>query len=117
MQIENWVNEFTGKLTQTFKDNLLLAGLQGSYGRGEATEKSDIDMVVVLKEAGLEDLRKYKELVKTMPYCEKACGFISGLQQINAWPKHDLILLYSDTKVITAVGRASMSPSLNRTSS
>ena len=42
----SWMNEFLGTLNEVFGDRVWFVGLQGSYGRGEATEASDIDVVV-----------------------------------------------------------------------
>lgn len=36
-QIEDWLNQFIQKCMSAFSDRLCLIGLQGSYGRGEAT--------------------------------------------------------------------------------
>lgn len=38
------------RLNKSFRDRVWFVGLQGSYGRGEATETSDIDIVVILDE-------------------------------------------------------------------
>lgn len=50
IDIKNWIAEFTNKVEQTFSDRVWFIGLQGSYGRGEATDTSDIDVVVILDE-------------------------------------------------------------------
>lgn len=38
--ISDWLKTFTEKNMAEFGDNLLFIGLQGSYGRGEATVNS-----------------------------------------------------------------------------
>ena len=43
-----WMQEFLQKLNEAFANRLWFVGLQGSYGRGEATDTSDIDVVVIL---------------------------------------------------------------------
>ena len=48
MDIEKWTEHFLNILEETFGSRVWFAGLQGSRGRGEATETSDIDMVVIL---------------------------------------------------------------------
>ena len=63
---ESWTQEFVRRLLECFPKQVVFAGLQGSYRRGEATEKSDIDLVVVLEEVGLEELRAYRALVRGM---------------------------------------------------
>ena len=46
----NWINTFIHAVNDTFGNRTYFVGLQGSYGRGEATETSDIDVVVILDE-------------------------------------------------------------------
>ncbi|MBR2927362.1 MAG: nucleotidyltransferase domain-containing protein, partial [Clostridia bacterium] len=48
IEITAWMKEFLQTLNQTFANRVWFVGLQGSYGRGEATETSDIDIVVIL---------------------------------------------------------------------
>ncbi|MDD6173704.1 MAG: nucleotidyltransferase domain-containing protein [Elusimicrobia bacterium] len=97
---EHWFFVFTEKLKAVFAHRLLFVGYQGSYRRGEADENSDIDAVVILDEIGFEDLEKYKSVVSGMPEGEKACGFISGAAEIEAWAGNELFQLYYDTKAV-----------------
>ncbi|MBQ2945731.1 MAG: nucleotidyltransferase domain-containing protein, partial [Clostridia bacterium] len=48
IEITAWMKEFLQTLNETFANRVWFVGLQGSYGRGEATETSDIDIVVIL---------------------------------------------------------------------
>lgn len=48
IDIMEWKRLFLQKLEETFGERVWFVGLQGSYSRGEETEKSDIDMVVIL---------------------------------------------------------------------
>lgn len=57
-------------------------------------------MVVVLDKIDIEDLKKYKDIIKSMPFSEKACGFISGVKEISSWSKSDLFQLIYDTKAL-----------------
>ncbi len=98
--IENWFNQFIQKCTAAFSDRLCLIGLQGSYGRGEATADSDIDMVVILDTLDTNDLKIYREIVSSMPESEKACGFCCGKQELLHWPRYDLFQLLHDTHVL-----------------
>ena len=41
IDIKTWMDNFTEKLVITFGNRVWFIGLQGSYGRGEATETSD----------------------------------------------------------------------------
>ena len=45
IDISTWMNEFIQELDHTFENRVWFVGLQGSYGRGEATETSDIDVI------------------------------------------------------------------------
>jgi len=98
--VNDWINDLAKKLEKTFGNRLLFIGLQGSYRRGEAKPTSDIDVVVILDELGIGDLKKYKQIIGTMPDNEKACGFISGKNEIKNWPKMEIFQFKNDTKAI-----------------
>lgn len=98
VDIEVWMGELAEKLTGRFGDRLLFLGLQGSYGRGEAGEDSDIDVVTVLDRVELEDLDEYRAAVRGMPEGEKACGFLCGAAELKSWPKYDLCQLARDVR-------------------
>lgn len=113
VKIENWMEELAGKLAGEFGPRLLFLGLQGSYGRGEAKEDSDIDVVTVLDRVELSDLDAYRAIVRAMPEGEKACGFLCGLQELKSWPKYDLLAVARDTRDV--YGRlADLLPPLGR---
>lgn len=92
-----WLAGLLLRLQGVFGSRLLYLGLQGSYRRGEATENSDIDSVVLLDKVALDDLDAYRTVVHAMPEGEKACGFISGTQELLRWPRHELFILKKDT--------------------
>jgi hypothetical protein len=75
-------------------------GLQGSYGRGEATETSDIDVVVILNELTVSDIQTYNDMLDTLPHRELICGFVSGKDEIMNWEPSDLFQFYNDTTPI-----------------
>lgn len=100
IDIEAWSAEFAGKLRACFGPRLKFLGYQGSYGRGEAGEGSDIDIVAVLDRLGAEDLEKYRGLVREMPSGELACGFICGEEELRGWPKFDSLSVLLDTKPV-----------------
>ena len=97
IEINTWLNTFLQALQDTFGERLWLVGLQGSYGRGEATESSDIDLVVILDALTLEDIRQYNALLDTMSDREKICGFLSGKSELLNWEASDLFQFYYDT--------------------
>ena len=100
IDIEKWIKQFLNLLDETFQDRVWFVGLQGSYGRGEATETSDIDMVVILDELSAEDIAKYHRMVDMLPSNELACGFLSGKAELMKWEKSDLFQFCYDTKAI-----------------
>lgn len=97
IDIKSWTQEFAGKLKDAFGIRLKFLGYQGSYGRGEATEESDIDIVTVLDRVSTKDLDRYRSLVSGMPQGELACGFLCGEKELRGWPKYDLYGLLLDT--------------------
>ena len=100
LDINNWLDEFLQKLNETFKSRVWFVGLQGSYGRGEATETSDIDVVVILNEFTVADIQAYNQLLDTLPHRELICGFVSGKDEIMNWELSDLFQFYNDTTPI-----------------
>ena len=100
VDINSWLEEFLQKLNETFKSRVWFVGLQGSYGRGEATETSDIDVVVILNEFTVADIQAYNQLLDTLPHRELICGFVSGKDEIMNWEPADLFQFYHDTTPI-----------------
>ena len=100
IDIKNWIAEFTNKVEQTFSDRVWFIGLQGSYGRGEATDTSDIDVVVILDELRIDDLKVYRDMLDTLSNRELICGFISGKDELLNWETSDLFQFYYDTTPI-----------------
>lgn len=94
---QKWVTDVLAKLKDAFGSRLAYLGLQGSYRRGEATENSDIDLVVLLDVVNLPDLDLYRSIVHAMPEGHKACGFIAGVEDFAAWPRHELFPFKMDT--------------------
>ena len=91
---------FLKALQKTFGDRVWFVGLQGSYGRGEATETSDIDVVVVLDELSVKDIAAYNRMLNTLSRRELICGFLSGKDELLNWEPSDLFQFYYDTKPI-----------------
>lgn len=98
IDIESWMDTLSKKLQTAFGPRLLFLGLQGSYGRGEATEESDIDVVSVLDRVERADLDAYRAAVSQMPEGDKACGFLCGAEELRNWPKYDLLAVARDTR-------------------
>ena len=62
--IETYINDLITECRDTFEDRLLYLGLQGSYLREEATENSDIDIMVVIDGLSVADLGSYRNVLK-----------------------------------------------------
>ena len=100
IEISSWMDKFVGALEASFKNRVWFVGLQGSYGRGEATETSDIDVVVILDELAAQDIQIYNAILDTLPNRELICGFVSGKQELLNWEPSDLFQFYHDTTPI-----------------
>ena len=100
IDINAWMNDFILKLNEVFASRVWFVGLQGSYGRGEATETSDIDVVVILDELNAEEIHAYNNMLDTLPHRELICGFVSGKDEIMNWEPSDLFQFYHDTTAI-----------------
>ena len=100
VDITTWMNDFLQNLNYTFENRVWFVGLQGSYGRGEATETSDIDVVVILDELSAMDIQTYNKMLDTLPHRELICGFLSGKDDIMNWEPSDLFQFYYDTTPI-----------------
>ncbi len=100
IDITAWMNDFLQKLNDKFENRVWFVGLQGSYGRGEATETSDIDIVVILDELSASDIQVYNAMLDSLPHRELICGFLSGKAEILNWEPSDLFQFYYDTTPI-----------------
>ena len=100
INITAWMENFLQTLNETFRNRVWFVGLQGSYGRGEATETSDIDVVVILDELSALDIQTYHDMLETLPHRELICGFFSGKKEIMNWEPSDLFQFCNDTTAI-----------------
>ena len=100
IDITVWMQNFLQTLNENFRDRVWFVGLQGSYGRGEATETSDIDIVVILDELSAMDIQNYNKMLDTLPHRELICGFLSGKDDIMNWEPSDLFQFCHDTTPI-----------------
>ena len=100
IDITVWMQDFLHTLNETFANRVWFVGLQGSYGRGEATKTSDIDIVVILDELSASDIQTYNTMLDTLPHRELICGFLSGKDELLKWEPSDLFQFYYDTTPI-----------------
>lgn len=78
------------QLRRSFGPRLRYVGLQGSYLRGEATEDSDLDVMVVLDHLAPADLDRYRAILAALPQPEKACGFLCGTEDLARWNRLEI---------------------------
>lgn len=96
--IEVYLADLIVRLRECFAERLVYVGLHGSFQRGEADENSDIDVMVTLDVLSPEDLVVYRDIVFSLPFAERSCGFISGRHELACWPAHEVCLLLHETK-------------------
>ena len=101
IDIDAWMKSYLQILNETFGNRVWFVGLQGSYGRGEAIETSDIDVVAILDELSAADIQSYHAMLDTLPHRELICGFLSGKKEIMNWEPSDLFQFCHDK-----IGRA-----------
>ena len=100
IDITAWMKNFLQALNETFINRVWFVGLQGSFGRDEATDTSDIDIVVILDELSAIDIQTYNDMLDTLPHRELICGFLSGKKEIMNWEPSDLFQFCHDTTPI-----------------
>lgn len=100
IDIAVWMCEFQKALDETFGSRVWFAGLQGSRGRGEGIDDSDIDVVVIIDELSPSDVQAYGLMLDKLSHRELICGFLSGKKELLAWEPSDLFQFYYDTKPI-----------------
>ena len=98
LDVSTWMEQFFNALKGTFGDRIWFVGLQGSYGRGEAVETSDIDVVVILDVLSPLDIHAYNAMLDRLSHRELVCGFLSGKDELLQWEPSDLFQFYYDTK-------------------
>ncbi len=100
IEITTWMDKFLKALNEKFGERVCFVGVQGSYGRGEATETSDIDIVVILDNLSARDIQTYNAMLDTLAHRELICGFLSGKDEIMNWEPSELFQFCYDTKPI-----------------
>ena len=94
--IDKYLEKLISRCKTVFGERLVYAGLQGSYLRGEARENSDIDVMIVLDDFSVEDMKTYRAILKEIGWYEKSCGFICGKEDLANWnPLESLQLKYT----------------------
>ena len=98
IQLDLFLQQYRTALEETFGDRVWFLGLQGSYGRSEAGEQSDLDLVLILDHLEAADIARYSAMLDRLPHRELMCGFLSGRRELLNWEPSDLFQFYQDTK-------------------
>ena len=98
INIEAYLNALIRELKQTFGKDLCYVGLQGSYLRGEATESSDIDVMVVLETVTPAYMEQYRTILQSLGEYDRACGFLCGRAELANWNPLEIWQLAHGTK-------------------
>lgn len=97
-KIDVYISSLIELLKTAYQERLLYVGLQGSYLRDEATENSDIDIMVVISDMSVADLEKYREAIFSLEDYDKSCGFICGTEELKNWNPLEICHLLHTTK-------------------
>ena len=98
IDIEDYLQKLIGACKNTFRERLLYVGLQGSYMRDEATDQSDVDVMIILEDFSVADMDAYREILKKIGAYEKSCGFICGRNEMLLWNPLEVCQLRHTTK-------------------
>ncbi len=96
--IDIYCEKFLAALRGAFGDRVCYVGLQGSYLRGEATAHSDIDMMVILDDLSVEDMKRYRDMLEEIGDADRACGFICSADEMRNWNPLEACQLSFTTK-------------------
>lgn len=95
---ESYLARLTALLREAYGVRLVYVGLQGSYMRGEATEKSDIDVMAVVDDLSPSDLDAYRRAINELEEPEKSCGFIGSRADLMHWNPLEIAHLLHTTR-------------------
>lgn len=98
INFENYISQLIKSLKGQLGARLLYVGLQGSYLRGEATDNSDIDIMVIIEDLKVWDLEHYRAIVQSLGHFEKSCGFICSKTDLANWNPLEIQHLLNSTK-------------------
>lgn len=96
--IEDYLQRLSGELHSVFGKQLLYIGLQGSFRRGEANDRSDIDVVVILEELTDKAMEQYRQILHRIGSWERSCGFLCGRQEMLHWNRLEICQLVHETE-------------------
>ncbi len=97
-EIDEYMEELIERLKEAFRERLAYIGLQGSYLRKEETDHSDIDVMAVIDNLSVEDLRIYRQTLVAAGNFEKSCGFICSRADLEHWNPLEICHLLHTTR-------------------
>ena len=98
LRIDEYIDELIILLKDVFDERLMYIGLQGSYLRNEETKNSDIDIMAVIDNLSVEDLKTYQKALVSVGNFDKSCGFICGKTDLEHWNPLEICHLLNTTK-------------------
>lgn len=98
VNIESYLSQLIDLLRRQYGARLLYVGLQGSYLRGEATDRSDIDIMVVIDGLCVSDLDHYRAILSSFAVPDRTCGFICSKTDLAHWNPLEICHLLHSTK-------------------
>lgn len=101
--LDGYLDHLISSCRAAFGKRLLYVGLQGSWLRGEAHEGSDIDVMVILDRFSVQDMDRYREILKKIGFYERSCGFICGKDELLRWNPLEVCQLRHTTKDLFGV--------------
>ena len=97
-RIDEYIDNLITLLKDVFGERLMYIGLQGSYLRNEETKNSDIDIMAVIDNLSVEDLKTYQKALVLVGNFDKSCGFICGKADLEHWNPLEICHLLNTTK-------------------
>ena len=97
-KIDTYMNDLISLLQGAFGERLQYVGLQGSYLRNEANENSDIDVMLVIRDFSIRDMDTYRNILISIGYFDKSCGFICGSTELANWNPLEICQLIHTAK-------------------
>lgn len=98
LRIDEYIDKLINSLKDVFGERLMYIGLQGSYLRNEDTKNSDIDIMAVIDNLSVEDLKTYQKALVSVGSFDKSCGFICGKDDLKHWNPLEICHLLNTTK-------------------
>lgn len=98
LRIDEYMDVLIDTLKDAFGERLAYIGLQGSYLRKEETQNSDIDVMAVIDNLSVEDLKAYRQALVSIGHFDKSCGFICGRADLEHWNPLEICHLLNATK-------------------